>query len=49
MPREQAWIEIYNAMDKDGKTWNYLIELQGEGEGPHVPETIVPSPPTDDR
>lgn len=50
VPREQAWIEIYNATVENGKTWKYRIELQGEGQLPHVPEkTIVPSPPTDDR
>ncbi|MXY28593.1 hypothetical protein F4Y59_10590 [Candidatus Poribacteria bacterium] len=55
VPHVQNWIEIYNAMDKDGKTgtnengWKYLIELQGEEQRPHVPEIVVPSPPTDDR
>ena len=55
VPREEAWIEVYNATVENGKTWKYRIELQGEDQQPHVPETIilpkfiVPSPPTDDR
>lgn len=56
VPREQAWIEIYNATNENGKTgtnekgWKYLIELRGEKQPPHVPEnTIMPAQPTDDR
>lgn len=54
VPREEAWIEVHKT-NENGKTWKYLIELRGEDQPSHEPETIilpeliVPSPPTDDR
>ena len=54
VPYEEDWIEVHKTNEK-GKTWKYRIELRGEDQQPHVPETIilpeliVPSPPTDDR
>ncbi len=54
VPSEEDWVEVHK-INENGKTWKYLIELRGEDQQPHVPETIilpeliVPSPPTDDR